>query len=781
MPQTRNGQLTGRSILALHSRAALPVLILGALSMVHCDGGRPNVSERLDYESQQTGLAGNHSTGEGGNSYSWSKAAQAGQKSIFNTGGSAGASTTAASTVPQKVPVCGDGFQDVGEACDDGGTPKVDAENAKTYTTKSGDGCSADCKLVEEGFVCPEPGKPCVPSQVCNDKKVTGTENCDDGNTDAGDGCSAKCQVEPGWACPFVGARCIAAACGDGIITGSETCDDGEPTPKSGDGCSAACTVETPTATERDAWVCETAGQPCRRTVCGDGKKEGTEQCDDGNNDSGDHCTPACRVEPTCPTDGGACKSVCGDGMILPDDNDQECDDGNSADGDGCSSTCTREEGYDCQPQSVVPTGDLILPIVYRDFLGTYSDYYDVDDPDADPIVLQPSEHPDFQHRVMEAEVGIVENRLGADGKPVHVAADMKNTTNHDDDDTPDWFSIWFRDAVKDWPNAGDTTRYNYTLVDWLDLAETPAGSGTFQFSDTAFFPLDSVNGQPFGFGITKYSSFGTAGTEKHNYHFTSEVRYWFQYSGNELLKFTGDDDVWVFVNKRLAVDLGGIKKVTWGSVQLDASNGTGQVCQQLAANKECTDPQVVDFGLKLGQVYEIVVFQAERHTIYSNYTLTLSAFKTTRSECKPVCGDGIVTSDEACDLGKEKNTGEYGTCTPDCKLPPYCGDQKTDREYGEECDNGVNLARYGYNGVPACGPGCKLTHTCGDGKVDSLFGEQCDDGNRTSGDGCESNCIPNVGCGNGRIEKELGEECDDGNTESGDSCNEFCRSPLFL
>ncbi|MEA2697873.1 MAG: hypothetical protein QOI66_2144, partial [Myxococcales bacterium] len=268
-----------------------------------------------------------------------------------------------------RVAICGDSKLDVStEECDDG-------------NTVTGDGCSAQC-VKETNYVCPTPGAPCVSTVKCGDRIVNGDETCDDGNTAAGDGCSDKCRTENGWTC-MPGTGCRPARCGDGLKVGSEQCDDGNPT--AGDGCEPSCTLTLPGPSEGNGWVCPTVGQPCVRTVCGNGMVEGSEQCDDGNNDMGDGCSPFCRKEPVCPAAGGACMTACGDGLLLPADKaaGQQCDDGNTVSGDGCSSTCKIETGYTCT-DTATSQNPLVLPLVLRDFKSF----------DSTPAT---EAHPDFQ------------------------------------------------------------------------------------------------------------------------------------------------------------------------------------------------------------------------------------------------------------------------------------------------------------------------------------------------------------------------------------------------
>ena len=187
--------------------------------------------------------------------------------------------------------VCGNGFLETGEQCDDG-------------NNVNGDGCTANCLL--EGI-----------TGVCGNSVLETGEQCEDGNNVNGDGCSSTCQNEDtdGDGIPDISDDDID---GDGILNG----DDPD---YNGDGIldEPFDTVDPNGDIDGDGII-----NIDDEDMDGDGILNGDDPDFDGDG--------VFDIFPN-PVPG----TYCGDGIVqLPN---EQCDDGNSVGGDGCSSICISE------------------------------------------------------------------------------------------------------------------------------------------------------------------------------------------------------------------------------------------------------------------------------------------------------------------------------------------------------------------------------------------------------------------------------------------------------
>jgi fibro-slime domain-containing protein len=207
-------------------------------------------------------------------------------------------------------------------------------------------------------------------------------------------------------------------------------------------------------------------------------------------------------------------------------------------------------------------------------------------------------------------------------GKPTHFM------------DTPNYgcgVNKWFKDWTLD--------QFDYVYSNSSDCRKTkfnPAGN-TYQnvkIKDSLQFTLDQSQG-PFTYVYSRQGNINTGDPltefkheaeyfpidsrgndppwQTHNFSFCSEIHSNFLYQSGLKIEFTGDDDVWVFVNKKMIIDLGGIHPSANAIVNLDDLN-----------------------GLVFGKTYPFDFFQCERHEFNSTCRIVTN-IKMGRPQGSPV------------------------------------------------------------------------------------------------------------------------------------------------
>lgn len=249
--------------------------------------------------------------------------------------------------------------------------------------------------------------------------------------------------------------------------------------------------------------------------------------------------------------------------------------------------------------ESGMPKESFTIPFVCRDFRG-----YD-EEGSGDGFITQEHVnmygkpfvagrgHPDFENKNVNSKK-IVTEELGPDGIPVFNIKGSEKDTGI----TKESFDMWYRDV----PGI------NQTFSRALTLKQKKEEPDCYIYESNTFFPIDNE-----GYGNRSVDI-------KRNYGFTDDMCFYFRYMGEGSIEIQGDDDIWIFVNGKLAVDLGGCHNPYSDVIKFNAvtkaENFNGE--QLLYRYNEA-------FDIVEGQMVEVRIFHAERHTSSSIFHLHLN------------------------------------------------------------------------------------------------------------------------------------------------------------
>jgi fibro-slime domain-containing protein len=181
---------------------------------------------------------------------------------------------------------------------------------------------------------------------------------------------------------------------------------------------------------------------------------------------------------------------------------------------------------------------------------------------------------PDFEDGISGVQTGLVSSTLNASGLPDYVGSGG-NTVDGGHILSAASFDAW-------WGDTHGAMPFTLTLNEVVP--------GLFLYSNDAFFPIDDALG-------------GNEGLP-HNYHFTLHLEGVMSFTATDAFHFLGDDDLWVYIDGRLVMDLGGV-------------HGTAGVT--------VTGADLLSLGLLEGNAYALDIFFAERHTTSSSFGIATS------------------------------------------------------------------------------------------------------------------------------------------------------------